>query len=81
MRFTKIFFFSSVLALASSPVYAAEAPKFKDLDADGNKSLDANEFAKVKAAGIDKSFKELDKNKDGKLGINEYSVILDEDCE
>ncbi len=81
MQFTKILFISSILALASSPAYAAEAPKFKDLDADGNKTLDANEFAKVKAAGIDKPFKELDKNKDGKLDINEYSVIADEDCE
>ena len=81
MQFTKIILFSSVLALASSVVYAAEAPKFKDLDADGNKSLDSNEYAKVKAAGIDKTFKELDKNKDGKLDINEYSVVADEDCE
>ena len=81
MQFTKIVFLSSILALAGSAVYAAEAPKFKDLDADGNKSLDANEFAKVKAAGIDKSFKELDKNRDGKLDLNEYSVVADEDCE
>lgn len=79
MQFTKIFFISSVLALSSA--YAAEAPKYKDLDADGSKSLDANEFAKAKAAGIEKSFDELDKNKDGKLDINEYSVLLDEDCE
>jgi Ca2+-binding EF-hand superfamily protein len=81
MQFTKIVFISSILALASGTAYAAEAPKFKDLDADGSKSLDANEFAKVKAAGIEKSFDELDKNKDGKLDINEYSVLLDEDCE
>lgn len=81
MQFTKIIFFSSVLAFAGSSVYAAEAPNFKDLDADGNRSLNADEFAKVKAAGIDKTFKELDKNKDGKLDINEYSVIADEDCE
>jgi hypothetical protein len=81
MQFTKIIIISGILALASSAVYAAEAPKFKDLDADGTKSLDEKEFAKVKEAGIDKPFGELDKNKDGKLDINEYTAIMDEDCE
>ncbi|MGB5277849.1 MAG: hypothetical protein WBO73_15140 [Gammaproteobacteria bacterium] len=81
MQFTKIIFISGILALSSTAVFAAEAPKFKDLDADGNKSLDEKEFAQVKAAGIEKPFGELDKNKDGTLDINEYSVIMDEDCE
>ena len=81
MKLTKIVYLSSLLAFAAGSVYAAEAPKFKDVDADGDKSLSEAEFTKVTEAGIEKSFGELDKNKDGKLDINEYSVIMDEDCE
>lgn len=81
MKVTKIVFLSGILAFTTGAVIAAEAPKFKDLDGDGNKSLDANEYAKAKDAGIEKTFGDLDKNKDGKLDLNEYSVIMDEDCE
>lgn len=81
MKLTKIVYLGSLLVFAAGSVYAAEVPKFKDVDADGDKSLSEAEFAKVKEAGVEKSFGELDKNKDGKLDINEYSVIMDEDCE
>jgi len=81
MKVTKIVVLSGILAFSTGITYAAEVPKFKDLDADGNKSLDENEYAKVKDAGVEKTLGELDKNKDGKLDVNEYSVLMDEDCE
>jgi len=81
MKVIKIVVLSGILAFATGAVYAADVPKFKDLDADGSKSLDENEYAKVKEAGVEKTLEELDKNKDGKLDVNEYSVLMDEDCE
>jgi len=81
MKLTKIVLLTSVLAFSAGAAFAAEVPKFKDLDADGSKSLDEKEYAKVKDAGVKKTLEELDKNKDGKLDVNEYSIILDEDCE
>lgn len=83
MKVTKIIFLAGILAFTGSAAYAETPPipKFKDLDADGNKSLDENEYAKVKESGVKKTFTDLDKNKDGKLSVDEYSVILDEDCE
>lgn len=81
MKASKMIILSGVLALAGTAAYADEIPKFKDLDADGDKVLTEGEYSKVKDAGVKKTFTELDKNKDGKLSINEYSVILDEDCE
>ena len=83
MKATKIIFLTGILAFASGAAVAEEVdiPKFKDLDADGNKSLNENEYAGVKKAGVEKTFTELDQNKDGMLDVNEYSVIMDEDCE
>jgi len=83
MKVTKIIFLTGILAFTSGAAFAEETPipKFKDLDADGNKSLNENEYAKVKEAGVEKTFTDLDLNKDGKLDVDEYSVILDEDCE
>lgn len=83
MKVTKIIFLTGILAFTGGATSADETPipKFKDLDADGNKNLNENEYAKVKEAGVKKTFTDLDKNKDGKLSVNEYSVILDEDCE
>jgi Ca2+-binding EF-hand superfamily protein len=81
MKTTKIILLSSILAFASSAAFAAEVPKFKDIDADKSKSLDESEFQKATDAGVKKTFQELDKDKDGKLSINEYSILLDEDCE
>lgn len=81
MKASKMIILSGALAFAGTAAYAAEIPKFKDLDGDGDKVLTEGEYSKVKDAGVKKTFTELDKNKDGKLSINEYSVILDEDCE
>lgn len=60
---------------------AAEVPSFKKADADGSGFVEESEYGAAKAAGVEKPYKELDKNADGKLDKNEYSVILDEDCE
>ena len=83
MKVTKIIFLAAILAFTGSAAAAEKPPipKFKDLDADGNKSLDENEYARVKESGVKKTLTDLDKNKDGKLSVSEYSVILDEDCE
>jgi hypothetical protein len=81
MKLTKIASVSAIIVFAATSVYAAELPKFKDLDGDGDKGLTEAEYAKAKDAGVEKTFGELDKNKDGKLDLNEYSVVLDEDCE
>ena len=81
MKASKIFLLAGMLALASGAAYAVEVPKFKDIDADGSKSLDEGEFGKATEAGVKKKFSELDQDKDGKLSIKEYSVLLDEDCE
>ena len=83
MKVSKIIFLTGILAFTSGAAFAEEipVPKFKDLDADGNKSLNESEYASVKKAGVKKTFAELDANKGGKLDVDEYSVILDEDCE
>ena len=81
MKVTKIMLMASMLAFTAGTAFADNIPKFKDLDADGSKSLSEGEYAKVKEAGVKKTFGELDKNQDGKLDVNEYSVIMDEDCE
>jgi hypothetical protein len=81
MKLMKTVLLAGMLAVSTGAAYAAEVPKFKDLDADGSKSLDEKEYAKVKEADVEKTFGELDKNQDGKLDVNEYSVIMDEDCE
>ena len=73
---------AAFLSLASSLALAEkEIPEFKKADADGSGFVDENEFGAAKAAGVKKSLIELDKDKDGKLNKDEYSVILDADCE
>ena len=81
MKVTKIVVLSGILALASGVAFAAEIPDFKKIDANGDKSVDAAEFAQATAAGVKKTFEELDTDKDGKLSRKEYSVVLDADCE
>ena len=39
------------------------------------------DFKAATAAGVKKTFEELDTDKDGKLSEKEYSVVLDADCE
>ena len=81
MKVTKIVFLAGVLALTSGAAYAADVPDFKKADVNGDKSLDASEFAAATAAGVKKTLEELDTDKDGKLSRKEYSVVLDADCE
>ena len=70
-----------ITLFAGSSALAAEIPNFKKADADGSGFVEEGEYGAAKAAGVQKPYKELDKNGDGKLDQNEYSVILDEDCE
>ena len=73
---------AGLFTIASSVAVAeAEIPAFKKADANGDGFVDAKEFEAAKAAGVKKSVGELDKDKDGKLNKDEYSVILDADCE
>jgi uncharacterized membrane protein len=69
-----------VIAVASSLAHAAPA-KFEALDANGDGSLDAAEFAKAKDSGVKKSLGDLDKDKNGVLSKKEYSIVLEADCE
>lgn len=87
MKLTKTIILTAFLtslggtAIAADAPKTTELPKFEAVDTNGDKSLDADEFSKATAAGVKKTFAELDKNKDGKLSKEEYSVVLDEDCE
>jgi Ca2+-binding EF-hand superfamily protein len=87
MKVNKIIILAMLLSLTSVTAFAAEEkakkviPDFKKVDVDKNKSIDEAEFAKATAAGVKKSLKELDTDKDGKLSRKEYSVVLDADCE
>ena len=87
MKVNKILILAMLLSLTSVTAFAAEEkankeiPDFKKVDVDKNKSIDEAEFAKATAAGVKKSLKELDTDKDGKLSRKEYSVVLDADCE
>jgi len=85
MKINKILILAGLLNLTSLTAFAAEEkkeiPDFKKVDVDKSKSIDEAEFAKATAAGVKKSLKELDTDKDGKLSRKEYSVVLDADCE
>jgi hypothetical protein len=77
MKTTKLSLMLAAL-LASSLAFAAPL-SFKKADADGDGSVNAEEFA---ASGVEgKKMGELDKDGDGKLSSKEYSAALDEDCE
>jgi len=78
----KPFITTAILTLfTGTTAIAAEIPSFKKADADGSGFVEEGEYGAAKAAGVKKPYSELDKNGDGKLDKNEYSVILDEDCE
>jgi len=84
MKTTKIVILAGLLAFTSGAAFAEEAkkiPDFKKADVNKDKSLDESEFAAATAAGVKKTFQELDTDKDGKLSRKEYSVVLDADCE
>jgi Ca2+-binding EF-hand superfamily protein len=69
-----------LFAAASGLAQAAPA-KFDAVDANGDGSVDTEEFVKATESGVKKSFADLDKDGDGKLSKKEYSVVLEADCE
>ena len=81
MKFTKVILLAGLLGLMSTSAMAAEAPDFSDMDANGDASIDAAEFAKAKNDGVEKTFAETDENKDGKVSEKEYEAIKEPDCE
>ncbi|MEA1888447.1 MAG: EF-hand domain-containing protein [Pseudomonadota bacterium] len=84
MKLNTILILAGLLSVTSISVFAEEAkeiPDFKKVDVDKSKSIDDAEFAAATAAGVKKSLKDLDTDKDGKLSRKEYSVVLDADCE
>ena len=81
MSLARIIITTGLLASISAVAFAAEIPDFKKADVNGDKALDATEFKAATAAGVKKTFEELDTDKDGKLSEKEYSVVLDADCE
>jgi hypothetical protein len=81
MKSTALIITASITLFAGANAFAEEVPNFKKADADGSGFVEEGEYGAAKAAGVEKPYKELDKNNDGKLDQNEYSVILDEDCE
>ena len=84
MKLNKILILAGLLSLTSVTVFAEQAkqiPDFKKVDVDKSKSIDDAEFAAATAAGVKKSLKDLDTDKNGTLSRKEYSVVLDADCE
>lgn len=83
MKLSTLILLAAFIAV-SGTVSAADAkppPAFSKLDANGDGSLDADEFAKATAAGVKQKFEKLDSNGDGKLSKSEYAVVMgDEDC-
>ena len=77
MKTTKIAILSVVLMFSSAAAFAEEKkeapkiPEFKKVDVNGDKRVDEAEFAAATAAGVKKTFKELDSDKDGKLNRKE----------
>jgi len=69
---------AAIAAVFASSVTLAEPPKFQAADANGDGGVDAAEFAATK---IEKDFKKLDEDGDGKLSKGEYATALEEDCE
>lgn len=70
---------SSITAvLLVSGVAIAEPKTFKEVDTNSDGMLDAAEFA---ISGVEKTLKSLDSDKNGNLNEDEYSVVLEEECE
>lgn len=80
MNIKTTIFFAGILSF-STALIAAEIPSFKKADADESGFVDDKEFAPATEAGVEKSLADLDKDEDGKLSKEEYSVILEEECE
>ena len=76
MKVIRIAVIASVLSFASAAAFAKEPPKFKDIDADGDGTLNAEEFAKAREGGVELTFEEVDLNKDGKIDAEEYEEAV-----
>lgn len=78
MKMTQLTLTACAAMLASSVALAAEPPKFKDADSNGDGAISADEYKATKAK---QEFAKLDKDKNGSLSKKEYSAIFDEECE
>lgn len=81
MKVSPIIFLAGALSVSTGVIAQEEIPEFVKADADGNKFVDEKEFAVTRAAGVKQSFAKIDENKDGKLSKDEYSILLEEECE
>lgn len=77
MKKTSTLITTLAFLMATSVAFAAPV-SFKKADANGDGSVDAEEFAN---SGMEKKMEGLDKDGDGMLSRKEYSAGLDEDCE
>ena len=60
----------------------AEIPEFAKADKDGSQFVEQVEFTSVKEmAGVEKTLADLDESGDGKLSKDEYSILLEAECE
>ena len=81
MKFIKIVIFTGLFSLMSPVMAAAEAPDFSVMDANGDGAVDAAEFSKGKNEAVDKTFTEVDVDKDGKISDEEYGAIKEPECD
>lgn len=78
MTNNRLLFASIASFLAASVAFAADPPKFKKADTNGDGAVDAAEYANT---GIEGKFEKWDEDEDGKLSKEEYGAALGEDCE
>ena len=78
MKMTQLTLAACAALLASTVAVAAEPPKFKKADANGDGALDAAEYKATKA---EPKFAKLDKDKSGTLSKKEYEAVFEEECE
>ena len=69
---------AAIAVLFLSGAAIAEPKEFPKADANGDGMVDSAEFAN---SGVDKDMKSLDTDKNGNLNEDEYSVVLEEECE
>lgn len=81
MKISPFILLAAMLSFSTVTFADEDIPTFVEADVDGNKFVDEKEFARAKQAGAEPGFAKIDKNGDGKLSKEEYSVILEEDCD